>query len=226
MGLRDPVSSATHLLAAAWAAYATLVLIRLAPAGGGRRAAAAVYGLSLTLLYLASGVYHGVPYTRADNPETLAACHAADRAAIFLLIAGTNTPPIVGLIAGRWRWWWLGAMWVLAAVGIAVVWAWPKVPYPIAVGLYVWLGWFGAVPIVPYYRAVGWRGMKWAVAGGVLYTAGALCDLFRWPAVAEAPVRVGPHEVFHLAVVAAGWAFFVFVVRHVLPAKPAGAAGT
>jgi hypothetical protein len=29
-------------------------------------------------------------------------------------------------------------------------------------------------------------------------------------------VRVGPHEVFHLAVVAASVAFFVFVARHVI----------
>ena len=38
--------------------------------------------------------------------------------------------------------------------------------------------------------------------------------------MSDDPVRVGPHEVFHLAVVAAGVAFFVFVARHVLTHDP------
>jgi hemolysin III len=216
MGLRDPVSSAAHLLAAGWAVYATLVLMRLAPPGDGRRHAAGVFGLSMTALYLASGVYHAVP-----RSDALWAFHAADRSAIFLMIAGTNTPVIVTLLPRAWRRWALGAMWGLALVGIAAVWLLPQAPYWVTVGLYVGMGWLGGVlPIVHYVRAVGWRGMSWAVAGGVLYTGGALCDLLKWPQLTDAPVRVGPHEVFHLAVVAGSAAFFVFVARHVLLWEP------
>jgi hemolysin III len=225
MELRDPVSSTTHLLAAGWAAYATLVLIRLAPPGQGRRAAAAVFGLSMVLLYLASGVFHAVPYTRATHPVEYHLFQTADQSAIVILIAGTNTPVIVTLLSGRWRRWWLLGMWGLAAAGVACLWFLPQAPYWTMVALYVAMGWLGGVPVVRYYRAVGWRGMNWAVAGGLLYTAGAVCDLFKWPIVADGPVRVGPHEVFHLAVVAASAAFFVFVVRHVLPYTPPVTAG-
>jgi hemolysin III len=217
---RDPVSSFTHLFAAAWAVYATLVLVRLTPSGQGRRAAAVVFGLSMVLLYLASGVFHAVPYTLAAHPAEYRLFQAADRSAIFILIAGTNTPVIVTLLAGRWRRWWLVGMWGLAAVGVASLWLLPQAPDWVMVALYVAMGWLGGVPVVRYYRAVGWRGMNWAVAGGLLYTAGAVCDLLKWPVLAEEPVRVGPHEVFHLAVVAAGGAFFVFVARHVLPYTP------
>lgn len=216
MVLRDPVSSATHFLAAAWAAYVTLVLVRLAPPGRGRRAAAGVFGASMVLLYLASGAFHAVPFTAAENPAGYGFFLAADRSAIFALIAGTNTPVIVALLTGRWRRWCLWGMWGLAAGGVAALWLLPRAPYGLTVALYVTMGWLGGVPVVHYYRAVGWRAMNWVVAGGVTYTAGAACDLFRWPMLIEAPVRVGPHEVFHLAVVAASAAFVVFVARHAL----------
>lgn len=226
MVLRDPVSSATHLLAAGWAAYATFILLRLTPPRSARRVAAAVYGLSMVLLYLASGVFHAVPFTRADDPAEFGLFQAADRSAIFLLIAGTNSPVIVTLLAGRWRRWCLLGMWGLALTGVASLWLLPQAPYAVTVSLYVTMGWLGGVPVVHYYRAVGWRAMNWVLAGGLLYTAGAACDLFKWPVLVDEPVRVGPHEVFHLAVVAASGAFFVFVARHVLlhdpPLPPAG----
>ena len=212
MALRDPVSSATHLLAAVWAAYATLVLVRLAPRRGGRRASAAIFGLSMVLLYAASGLYHAAP----ADPGAVNHLQTLDRSAIFVLIAGTNTPVVAALLRGRRRWWWLGVMWGIAAVGIAALWLLPTAPYWGTVSLYVAMGWLGGLPVVAYYRAVGWRAMNWVLAGGVLYTAGAACDLFKWPVLSDAPVRVGPHEVFHVAVVAASAAFFVFVARHVI----------
>jgi channel protein (hemolysin III family) len=220
MGVRDPVSSVTHLLAAGWAAYATLVLVRLTPPAGGRRTAVAVYGASMILLYLASGVFHAVPFTRADHPAEYGFFQAADRSAIFALIAGTNTPVIVALLSGRWRRWCLIAMWSVALIGVASLWLLPQAPYAVTVTLYLVMGWLGGVPVVHYYRAVGWRAMNWVLAGAALYTAGAVCDLLRWPVLTEAPVRVGPHEVFHLAVVGASTTFFVFVARHVILHEP------
>ncbi|QDU23274.1 PAQR family membrane homeostasis protein TrhA [Urbifossiella limnaea] len=212
MELRDPFSSATHLLAAVWAAYATLVLVRLAPRHPGRRASAVVYGLSMVLLYAASGLYHAVP-ADADAVRHL---QTLDRSAIFVLIAGTNTPVIAALLRGRQRRWCLGVMWGVAAVGVAALWLLPRAPYWATVSLYVAMGWLGGLPVVAYYRAVGWRAMNWVLLGGVLYTGGAACDLFGWPELSPPPVRVGPHEVFHVFVVAASAAFFVFVARHAI----------
>ena len=88
-------------------------------------------------------------------------------------------------------------MWGLAGAGVAALWALPRAPYWATVSLYVAMGWLGGVPVVRYYRAVGWRAMNWVLAGGVLYTGGAACDLFRWPVLFTEPVLVGPHEVFH-----------------------------
>jgi hemolysin III len=220
MGLRDPVSSATHLFTAAWAAYATLVLLRLTPPAPGRRPAAAVFGASMVLLYLASGVFHAVPFTRAAHPAEYRLFHRLDQSAIFLLIAGTNTPVMVTLLAGGWRRWCLRGMWGLAAAGVGCVWLLPAVPFGAAAAVYLGMGWLGGVPLARYYRAIGWRAMNWAWAGGLLYTAGAACELAGWPVLGREPVRVGPHEVFHLATAAASAAFFVFVARYVVGYTP------
>ena len=58
--LREPVSSASHLLTGLWAVFATLLMVRLAPRG--HRLAFAVYGASMVLLFTASGLFHGVRF--------------------------------------------------------------------------------------------------------------------------------------------------------------------
>jgi hemolysin III len=213
--LRDPVCSASHLMTAAWAAYATLVLLRLTPREPARRQAVAVFGASTVLLYLASGAFHGVPYTRDTHPAEFRFFQTLDQSAILLLIAGTNTPPLVILLGGGWARWLLRVMWGLAAAGVAGLWLLPAAPHPALVAICLGMGWLGMLPLVRYYRAVGWRAMNWVWAGAGLYTAGALCELTGWPAVGEWPVRVGPHEVFHLLSAAASVAFFLFVARYV-----------
>ena len=216
MLLRDPVSSASHLLTAVWAAYATLILIRLTPAGQGRRWAVTVFGLSMVLLYLASGTFHGVPYTRAENPDAFRFFQKIDQSAIFLLIAGTNTPCLLVLLGGAWGKWFLRLMWGLAATGIGCLWLLPKAPHWLVVTDYMAIGWLGVMPVVQYYRAVGWRAMNWLWLGAGLYTVGAICELSEWPVILEAPVRVGYHEVLHLFDTAATVVFFVFIVRFVV----------
>jgi hemolysin III len=217
MGLRDPVSSASHLLTAVWAAYATLVLLRLTPGPGGRRAAVAVFGLSMVLLYLASGTFHGVPYTRADNPAEFRLFQKLDQSAIFVLIAGTNTPIIVTLLSGARRRWFLGLMWGVAAVGIGCLWLLPKAPHAVVVANYLVMGWLGIVPAWHYARALGWGPMGWALAGAVFYTLGAVCEILEWPVLLDHPVRVGYHEILHLFDIAGTVAFFLFVARYVVP---------
>lgn len=217
MGLRDPVSSASHLLTAVWALYATLVLLRLSPPG--RRWPVAVFGLSMVALYLASGTFHGVPYTRDANPDEFRFFQKLDQSAIFVLIAGTNTPIIVTLLSGARRRWFLGLMWGVAATGIGCLWLLPKAPHWVVVGNYLLMGWLGIVPGWHYVRVLGSvRPLLWALAGAGFYTAGAVCEIVEWPVILnEYPLRFGYHEVLHLFDVAGTVAFFLFIARYVVP---------
>jgi hemolysin III len=214
MDLRDPVSSASHLLTAAWAVYATLILVRLTRGEPGRKAAVAVYGLSMVLLYLASGTFHALRY---DTPEQFRFFQKLDQSAIFLLIAGTNTPILVTLLEGRWRTWFLRMMWLFAAVGVACLWLLPKAPHAAVVAIYLAMGWLGVLPVVHYYRAVGWRAMNWVWLGAGFYTLGAACELANWPVLTAWPVRFGYHEILHLCDTAGSLAFFAFITKYVVP---------
>ncbi|MDB5310939.1 MAG: hemolysin-III related [Gemmataceae bacterium] len=215
--LRDPVCSVSHLITAVWAAYATLILIRITPAKTAQRISVVVFGLSMVLLYLASGTFHGVPYTQTANPAEFRFFQLLDQSAIFLVIAGTNTPCLVILLGGERGKWYLKTMWLLAAAGIACLWVLPKPPHELIVAICLGMGWFGVVPGARYYRVVGWRAMNWVLLGAGAYTTGAVLELLEWPMLSTFPVRFGYHEIFHLCDTVGSLAFFLFITRHVIP---------
>ena len=210
--LRDPVSSVSHLATALWAVFATLLMLRLTPPDRGRRTAVMIYGTTMVLLFLASGMFHGLHY---ENDEQRRFFQKLDQSAVYLLIAGTNTPPIAVLLSGGFRTWCLRMVWGFALTGVACQWLLPKPPHTLMVALYLGLGWFGFVPGWHYYCAVGWRALTWVWIGAGFYTLGAVCELTKWPVII--PGWIQSHEVLHLCDSAGTIAFFLFIVRYVIP---------
>lgn len=214
--LRDPVSSASHLLTAAWAVFATLVMLRLAANRPGRVVPVLVYGASMVLLFLASGTFHGLHYNGDEERKRF--FQKIDQSAVYLLIAGTYTPVLCILLNGAWRKWFLRMVWLLALAGVSCLWLLPKAPHAAIVGFYLALGWIGILPLPLYYRAVGWRAMNWVWVGAGLYSLGAICELTRWPVIV--PGWFQYHEVLHLTHSAASIVFFLFMIRYVIPFRP------
>jgi hemolysin III len=213
LGLRDPVSSMTHLAACLFGAFGTLLLWRLARDRGRRtQIAVLVFGVSAILLYGASATYHALRL----SPDRLHFYQLLDHSAIYVLIAGTYTPAFYVLLPDRLsRRLLLGGIWTLALAGIVLKWTLPEVPYWLTVGLYLGMGWIGVLTVVELFRAVGVRGMAWGLWGGLAYTIGGLADLFQWPRVM--PGLFGFHEVFHLFAMGGTFCHFIFMVRHVIP---------
>jgi hemolysin III len=213
LGLRDPVSSATHFAACLFALFATTLLWRLArPRGRRTQAAVAVFGLSMVILYAASATYHAVRLP----PDRLHFYQLLDHSAIYLLIAGTYTPAFYCLLPDRlYRRLFVAGIWLIAAAGIACKWAIPEGPYWLTVGLYLGMGWVGVLTVMEMLRAIGVRGLAWGLWGGLSYTLGGLADLFQWPRVL--PGLFGAHELFHLFAMGGTFCHFVFMVRHVIP---------
>lgn len=210
--LRDPVSSSSHLVTALWAVFATLMMLRLCPRDAGRRMSVMVYGISMIVLFLASGTFHGLHYS---SPEQMRFFQKLDQSAIYLLIAGTNTPFLATLLPPPWRQRFLWMVWSLACAGIGSLWFLPRVPHPVVVTFYLCLGWAGIVPTYHYYRAVGSRAMRWVWLGAALYSLGAVCELTRWPVII--PGWVQSHEMLHICDTFANLAFFIFVCRYIIP---------
>ena len=100
---------------------------------------AAVFGLSMFLLYLASSIYHALPPGKAKGIFLI-----LDHCAIYLLIAGTYTPFTLGILRGSWGWSLFGAVWGLATLGIIFKSIY-GLRYPnLSTGLYLVMGLAGA----------------------------------------------------------------------------------
>jgi len=173
-----------------------------------------VFGVSMVVLYAASGVFHALQLP----PPELRPFQKFDQSAIFTLIAGTCTPIMALLLSGSYRRWMLGGIWVMAFTGITCLWCIPNVPHEVMVGLYLAMGYFGFSGAWRYYQAVGLRGLLWCTGGAGLYTLGAVCELAHWPIIWPGVIQW--HEMLHICDMAATFCFFVFVVHYVLPYRP------
>jgi hemolysin III len=151
---------------------------------------------SLTALFGVSALYH----RKLWQPSARALMRRLDHATIFLLIAGTYTA-VGGLALPRSSaGWLLATVWIGAVAGAAVQIAWPH-RRVLAAGSAVVLGWV-VVPALPrLVDALSSAQLALLVAGGLLYSAGAVAYATKRPRLA--PRVFGYHEVFHLLVIGA-----------------------
>jgi channel protein (hemolysin III family) len=207
VGFSDPVSSLTHLAGALVFSALGIVLLRRGRGDRGRMAALSVFAFTCVLLLSVSGVYHLL------SPGTAAreVLKRLDHAAIFLLIAGSFTPVHIILFHGGWRWGMLAGIWGAALAGLVLKTVYfSTVPEWLGLAMYLGLGWMGVISALHLRRRFGWRFIQLVLWGALAYTAGAVIEFVRWPVLL--PGIVGPHELFHLAVLAGITCIWVFVL--------------
>ncbi|HEX2224623.1 MAG TPA: hemolysin III family protein [Thermoanaerobaculia bacterium] len=148
-----------------------IVLIALAVlrGDGWQIASAAVFSVSLLLLYVTSTLYHAARgETAKSRLKTL------DHCAIYVLIAGTYTPfTLVGL-RGPLGWGLFTAIWGLALAGIIFKLFFTGRLKLLSTLMYVAMGWLVVVVIKPLILAIPREALVWLVVGGLSYTAGTL----------------------------------------------------
>lgn len=187
------------------AAVAATALVLSGPRDAGQRAALALYGTALILLFTVSALYHRGPW----SPRMRAVWRRVDHANIFLMIAATYTAAVVIILSGTTRIAILLAVWIAATTGIVLSVLPLRLPRAIYVLLYVITGWIAIVVLPAIVPRVSTTALIFMLAGGAAYTLGALVYGFRWPRLW--PRVFGYHEVFHLLVIAATALFFTFV---------------
>ena len=149
-----------------------------------------VFSGTSIFLYFSSTFYHALPTGKAKRVFQL-----IEHSAIYLLIAGTYTPFTLGVLRGAWGWGILGAIWVLAAAGVALT-LFGKKSHPIfATGLYLAMGWLVVIAVDPLFAKMPAAGLRWLLAGGLSYTVGVIFF------VTDSRLRYG-HLIWHLFVVA------------------------
>ena len=187
------------------AVIAGTVLVTLTAQVAGLRevASVTVFALSAVLLFTASTLYHAIPHEHVQRPLKV-----FDHCAIFVLIAGTYTPfTLIGL-RGGWGWGLFATVWTLAVIGIGLKLFYTGRFRVLSTLVYVAMGWIVVVAIGPLVDRVPHDTIGWLVAGGVLYTAGAVFYLWH-----RLPYN---HAIWHVFVLAACICHFVAVFTQVL----------
>lgn len=162
---------------------------------------AAVFGVTMALLYLTSTLYHALTPNRAKRVFQI-----LDHGAIYLLIAGTYTPFTLGILRGPLGWTLFGLVWALALAGIVLK-SIDGVRHPrLSTGLYLGMGWLVLAAAKPLWHAMPGWGLFWLAAGGLSYTAGV------WFYAASHRRRYA-HFVWHLFVLAGTGCHFIAVWR-------------
>ena len=166
-----------------------------------RRAAvvAAVYGVSLSALLGVSALFHRVTWSERARRWMA----RLDHSMISVLIAGSYTPFGVLVLSGTFALVLLVLMWAGALANIVLHVLWIDAPKWLSAACYVALGWIGVVALPDLTVHAGWGPAALLMAGGLIYSLGALVYALRRPD--PVPAVFGYHEVFHaLVVVAAG----------------------
>ena len=154
-------------------------------------ASCAVYSLTVCALFGTSALYH----RRVWSPGWFPIMRRLDHSMIFLFIAGTYTPLCVLLLDRPATIILLVLVWGGAVAGVTVKMAFPHTRRWLSAPLYLALGWVAIAVIPDILRRGGAACMALLIAGGVMYSAGAVCYAVRrpdpWPTV------FGHHEFFH-----------------------------
>jgi hemolysin III len=182
-------NSVTHGVGAALsiAAMSVLIFIASQDRDAWRIVSFSIYGATLFLLYLASTLYHAFTHEKTKRFFRL-----MDHSSIFLLIAGTYTPPTLIAMRGEWGWTLFFIIWAMAVGGLIFeLFFIGKYKY-VTLGIYVAMGWLAIIAIKPMIEMLPDGMMKWIVLGGLFYTLGII--FYVWKKV---PYN---HAVWHLFV--------------------------
>lgn len=173
--------------------------------GSSRITASVIYAASVSALFGASALYHRGNWNAAWRPRL----QRLDQAMIFFLIAGTATPAFLLANNGTFGLVCLAVMWAVTLTATAIRMAWMNAPERIAGAIFIGLGWLASLALPGVWAHAGVAPAALMIAGGALYTAGALSYHRRRPD--PYPSVFGYHEVFHALVCAAATCQFVAI---------------
>ena len=195
----------THLVGALLACLGAIWLLVLAALDGelAKFVSAAIYGLSLILLYSISTLYHSL------RGRAKVVMRKLDHLSIYLLIAGSYTPFCLVTLAGPWGWTLFGIVWGLAVIGMLQEIKPRSEARVLSLVIYAVMGWIVLVAVKPLLAALGGAGFAWLLAGGICYTVGIVFyvfdDRFRhW------------HGIWHIFVMVGSLLHFIAILFYVI----------
>jgi hemolysin III len=190
------------------AAIGAVMVVTAEP--GRARAAGAIFAGFVAVCFGASAVYHRPTW----RPRARAWLARLDHAGVYLLIAGSYAPFGLIVMSKGWAIPVLAIVWGGALLASILKLCWLQAPKWLSAAIGVTLGWVG-VAAFPQLLKLPTVALLLVVAGGLLYTAGAVIYARRRPD--PNPAVFGYHELFHVLTVAALACQYVAVALYVLP---------
>ena len=207
----EPLSSLTHFAGFGLSIAGLVLLIVFASiyARASHVVGVIIFGASLILLYLSSGIYHFISITSPRKKIW----QKIDHAMIYVLIAGTYTPLCLVVPQRGWGWSAFGVIWGLAIFGILLKIKWSTFPKILSPIIYLVMGWL-LIVFYPILSSVPSIGLVWLFLGGVFYTLGTI--FFALDKIIPRNRWWGMHEIFHLFVLLGSFAHWWFVFKYLL----------
>jgi len=165
---------------------------------------AALYGVAGVGLYSVSAVAH----YKIWDPARLHRLFQLDKSMIMIFIAA-STIPVGYAIGGSSGLWLTIGMVAGATLGVVALWAPFHPPRGFTNILFFLVAWWPVLFIGPIGSGLGSGGVAILLAGGAVFTVGALVVGFQWPN--PNPNVFGYHEIWHLFVIAGNALHFVLV---------------
>jgi hemolysin III len=196
-------SMVTHAAGIVFSLAALVTMLVLAAGDPIKIVSAAVFGLSLVVLYSSSTLYH-----LSTTHQWKARFQTLDHICIYLLIAGSYTPFTLITLRGPWGWSLFAAVWLMALGGVLMKTLWKgKKDHWFSTALYLLMGWLIVLAVGPLLRGMPEAGIAWLVAGGLSYTLGVA--FFAW---SRLPFN---HAIWHLFVLGGSVCHVLAVCLHV-----------
>lgn len=155
----------------------------------------AVYATSLVALFGTSAAYH--LFARSSRVQHV--MQRIDHSMVYVLIAGTYTPVCLVALPRAIGVPLLVVVWSVAVLGIVLKSLWRARKF--ASSLYLVMGWI-VILVLPWaYRHAGPVSLSLYAVGGLIFTAGAVMFLRKFPRLR--PEVFGFHEMWHVMTVLA-----------------------
>jgi hemolysin III len=193
-----------HLVAFLVSIPAGLALVLLSE-GVSAHVGAGIFATSLVGLFGVSAIYH----TGDWAPHVRSRLRRMDHAMIFVLIAGSYTPITLLALQPAWGISLLAIVWTVAVVGVTIAMLRFGALHRAGGYMYIGMGWIVVIAMPAVVTSLGSLELALLLAGGVLYTLGAIGLRLHFPD--PRPSVFGYHEVWHAMTVVAAACHFALV---------------
>jgi hemolysin III len=185
---------------------AALIALAGATVSGLAAVATSVYAATVLGLFGVSALYHRHTWSSSRARIRM---KRLDHSMIFVFIAGTYTPFSLLALDRTTGYIVLGVVWGGALCGVALKLLWPHAPRWLGVPIYIVVGWVAIFVFPQLLHHAGVAAFVLLLAGGLLYTLGAVFYATRWPN--PWPATFGHHEFFHAATVLAALCHYIAI---------------